>query len=147
MKMKTYSSRDRASPFVEYSLIYGTIGILILLAAGFIPLSYIPFSCPFKIITGLPCPTCGGIRAFIHLAHLDPAGALVMNPLISFLTILGTVLLLYSTLALFIKPLRLKMEFNDREKRVLRFGVIGIIVLNWIYLISSQIYRDSLTIR
>ena len=33
-------------------------------------------------ITGLPCPGCGMTRAFIHLLHLDFAGAWQMHPFV-----------------------------------------------------------------
>lgn len=29
--------------------------------------------CPFRALTGLPCPLCGGTRAFEHAARLDIA--------------------------------------------------------------------------
>lgn len=35
--------------------------------------------CPWLLLTGLPCPTCGGLRAAARLTHLDLAGALAMN--------------------------------------------------------------------
>lgn len=38
-------------------------------------------SCRFKEFLGLPCPTCGGTRAFAALSQGDLAGALRLNPL------------------------------------------------------------------
>lgn len=35
--------------------------------------------CPWLLVTGRPCPTCGGLRAIARLTHLDVAGALAMN--------------------------------------------------------------------
>ncbi len=37
--------------------------------------------CPFKMATGLPCPGCGGLRAFELLMRGDALGALWTNPL------------------------------------------------------------------
>jgi hypothetical protein len=37
--------------------------------------------CPFRELTGLPCPACGTTRAALALARLDPAGAIALNPL------------------------------------------------------------------
>jgi len=37
--------------------------------------------CPFKALTGLPCPGCGMTHAFLALGRLDFAGAFAANPL------------------------------------------------------------------
>ena len=41
----------------------------------------IPFGCPFKTITGIPCPGCGGIRATRYLLSGEIQNALYINPL------------------------------------------------------------------
>jgi hypothetical protein len=38
--------------------------------------------CPFRAITGLDCPGCGGLRAVNDLTHLDLAGAASSNLLL-----------------------------------------------------------------
>jgi len=38
--------------------------------------------CPFKAVTGLPCPGCGMTHAFLALGRLDFAGAFSANPLV-----------------------------------------------------------------
>jgi len=35
--------------------------------------------CPFLLLTGQPCPGCGGLRAMNNLTHGDVAGALSSN--------------------------------------------------------------------
>jgi hypothetical protein len=44
--------------------------------------------CPFKAVTGLPCPGCGITHAFLALGRLDLAGAWAANPLVFPLSVL-----------------------------------------------------------
>ncbi len=44
--------------------------------------------CPFKALTGLPCPGCGMTHAFLALGRLDFSGAWGANPLVFPLTAL-----------------------------------------------------------
>lgn len=37
--------------------------------------------CPIRFFLGISCPGCGITRAWIHLLHLDPAGAFACHPL------------------------------------------------------------------
>jgi hypothetical protein len=37
--------------------------------------------CPFRALTGLPCPFCGGTTAAVRLGHADIRGALSASPL------------------------------------------------------------------
>ena len=39
------------------------------------------YHCPFKLLTGLPCPLCGLTRACFALLHGDWVSALRLNPL------------------------------------------------------------------
>ncbi|MGH8891389.1 MAG: DUF2752 domain-containing protein [Acidothermaceae bacterium] len=36
--------------------------------------------CPFRAITGIPCPICGSTTAAMRLGHLDLVGAMRANP-------------------------------------------------------------------
>ena len=40
--------------------------------------------CPFKLLTGLPCPGCGITRAIMLLFHFDILGAFKMSPNVVF---------------------------------------------------------------
>jgi hypothetical protein len=57
-------------------------GVLLVAAGGLpfaagavIPAEGLTFApgCPFRAVTGLPCPMCGGTRAFAHVARGDGA--------------------------------------------------------------------------
>jgi hypothetical protein len=45
----------------------------------------IPLFCPFKVLTGIPCPGCGMTRALISMTKGDFHGALGYNPFSFFL--------------------------------------------------------------
>ena len=38
-------------------------------------------NCPFRALTGIPCPGCGMTRAFLCLLRLDPRGAFLYHPM------------------------------------------------------------------
>jgi Protein of unknown function (DUF2752) len=45
----------------------------------------IPFFCPFKALTGIPCPGCGMTRAILSITKGDFQGAIGYNPFSFFL--------------------------------------------------------------
>jgi hypothetical protein len=56
----------------------GLVGVVAILF--FAPFG-VKWPCPLKVLTGLPCPTCGMTRAARLVAHGDFAGATHMHPL------------------------------------------------------------------
>jgi hypothetical protein len=40
-------------------------------------------ACPWRMLTHLPCPGCGGTRAFLRLGALDLPGAFAASPLVT----------------------------------------------------------------
>ncbi|MFT4187266.1 MAG: DUF2752 domain-containing protein [Aeromicrobium sp.] len=47
--------------------------------------------CPFLLITGQPCPGCGGLRAVNNLTHGDVLGAISSNAFaVAFVAVMGT---------------------------------------------------------
>lgn len=52
-------------------------------AVGWMP------KCPFHVLTGLDCPSCGSTRAFHHILHGEVADGLAYNPMLPVLWILG----------------------------------------------------------
>jgi hypothetical protein len=56
------------------------ISALSFFAARFLPLLASPYRCPFRLLFGIPCMTCGMTHAFVHLAHGQVRDALAANP-------------------------------------------------------------------
>src|SRR5258708_37301922 len=53
-------------------------------ASGLLVLAWLPMPhtvCPFRMLTGLPCPFCGGAHAGIDLGRGHPVAALRASPL------------------------------------------------------------------
>ena len=120
-----------------YKLI--TIEVFILL---FIIMSYqlkLPIFCPFKYITGIPCPGCGGQRALFSILHGDIINAMCINPLSVFVILFA-----------FIAPVWLFVDCyrgTDSLHRVMKskwswktITIVAIIIIaNWIWNIYKQI--------
>jgi hypothetical protein len=57
---------------------------LALVVCACIPISWVttaPSFCPFKVLTGLPCPGCGMTRSVVTLMHGDLATSVYFHPL------------------------------------------------------------------
>lgn len=90
--------------------------------------------CPFKAITGWPCPGCGSTRSALALAHLDLGAALAVSPLatLAWVALIGGGLIA-GGLALAGRPLR---EPRGSVPRWLRWAVMLGIAVNWAYLLA-----------
>jgi Protein of unknown function (DUF2752) len=95
------------------------------------------FSCPVKVATGLPCPTCGGTRATLALARLSPREALAANPAVT-LGWLAVVLggLVAMPLAFTGRPLP---TLPRRLPVSVRLAAVALVVANWVYLYKAGI--------
>jgi uncharacterized protein DUF2752 len=109
----------------------GGVGVLFLLRT----LHLHGVVCYFKAITGLPCLTCGGTRATWRLLALDPAGALVLNPLAT-VAVVGVAAWALADLALMARGSALRLRLSSRAAGVARLGGVLALLLNWAYLIA-----------
>lgn len=93
--------------------------------------------CVFLAVTGHPCLTCGMTRATIRFFHGDFVGAVRWNPLI-FIALCGlSIFDAYAFAVLVTRAPRLRLiQFGSTEKTFLRALAIGLLLANWIYLLS-----------
>ncbi len=66
------------------SLIFSIVGVLFAILMpvnenGELPVTLV--ACPYRTITGNPCPFCGSTRSFVLTGHLRIREALEMNPI------------------------------------------------------------------
>ena len=111
------------------------IGLLVVLLVP--PVLHVLPGCLFQSATGVPCPTCGGIRAAVALAHGDPLRAVAWNPLAA-LAVLGLAVYLpyaWLTLAGVVRPIRTGW-LSPPMPVWLRWTLVVLLATNWIYLVA-----------
>ncbi len=95
--------------------------------------------CPFLSVTGYPCLTCGATRCSMALFHGDFSIAWSWNPL-ALIALCGVALFdLYAVVVLLARLPRLRViDWTTAEANAVRIGVIGLIAVNWIYLLAHH---------
>ncbi|WP_137294576.1 DUF2752 domain-containing protein [Nocardioides dongxiaopingii] len=82
--------------------------------------------CPFRRVTGLPCPGCGLTRSWVDLAHGDLAGAWAMNPF-------GIVLVAaLAVLVVLVVRARLRGDAPPRLDAWLRRPAVLVVLAGWL---------------
>ena len=91
--------------------------------SGFFPI------CPFRFLTGLTCPGCGGTRALHQLLHGNFETAFTLNPLLLIaIPFLLFLLIRYSVIAMrggVPRPIALPINFT--------YAILVIILSFWIF--------------
>lgn len=120
----------------ELSAVWGFGGMSLLLALARLSLVWplpLPF-CLWKALTGVPCPFCGGVRCFQAAARLDFAAAFHWNPL-AFAACVGITVWFIAWTAERLWHRRWLEALRPLFRvRAVKLGIIGAILLNWIYL-------------
>jgi hypothetical protein len=108
-----------------------------MIAARYLPITDMVPTCVFKAFTGIPCPTCGTTRSLVHLAHGDILGSLILNPLFSLAMITALFLFFARSAVLPFNRSRITLTLTHCEGVLLRAGIVGIFMSNWIYLMVN----------
>jgi len=112
---------------------FALVAAVSFLAARFLPLLDIHSECPFRLVTGLPCATCGMTHAFVALARGDPGAAWSSSPLGALLAAGGW---LYALLDLARIALGLPWRsLPQRAWRALALAAVSAAALNWAWML------------
>lgn len=95
--------------------------------------------CIFHAVTGHPCATCGATRSAIALFHGRFLAAWTWNPLV-FVSYCAVIFFnLYAIAVVVSRGPRLRLaRITTTEVKVLRAGVIVLLMTNWIYLLLAR---------
>lgn len=129
----------RGKSDLDLGLIYGGIGIFGFLVARYLSeLTALLPPCPFHLLTGFPCPTCGVTRSSILLSRFRLLDAFLTNPLFVLLCF-GVGVWALSAFVLYISGMRVRIELAAGAKPLFRILLIGSILANWAYLIVMRV--------
>lgn len=136
----TYEWRHLHAREIDHERLWLCVAIAcgVLLALGQVSSQFelhVP-QCMLKLITGLPCPTCGGTRALrALLGHGDVLAALRWNPLVTIGALAAVPFLTYAAIVTIFRGRRLRMLIAEADKQLLRNAAWIAILANWIFLI------------
>lgn len=135
MKRKLWSCLQRYKPFLYIVGIEG-LAVLLVYAQAYLP---IPLGCPFKAITGIPCPGCGGIRAAQFILSGKFLDALYTNPLSCILIVFLSILPIWQWVDCYRQTHTLHQFLHSPWHKSVYF-ILGILVLlNWLWNIQKQL--------
>jgi len=116
--------------------VFAAIFALSFLAARLPPLLGLPYACPFKALTGVPCATCGMTHAFVYLAHGELRAALAASPLGALLA--GAAWLFAAADAAFFALALTPPLPGPRTARALAIAGLIALLANWAFLVVAN---------
>jgi hypothetical protein len=98
-----------------------------------------PVICPFRAVTGLPCPTCGLVRTTAALLHGRIGEAVLTNPFDAFfLIIVVPVGIVFWSLNLAF-GVAVRISSGRTERMVFWWTVVAVVAANWVYVLVTQL--------
>jgi len=97
-----------------------------------------PAICPFRATTGLPCPTCGLVRAAGAILRGNIGAALLLNPFdaIFLLVAVPAAALVLAANRLF--GIAIRTDITAVEKRLFLSVAVTLLAANWVYVLLTQ---------
>ena len=136
-----FGSRPPWPGEINLGVIFGAVIILGLpVAFGFGDyfVSIYP-GCPFKIMTGIPCLTCGFTRSVLALRNGDFSRSLRISPLLWALVTIILLWFMWSAVLYFTKKEIPEIKIRIGERKWVLGGVLLFLILYWGYLIWTGV--------
>jgi hypothetical protein len=130
--------RERPYPVPGAAAAAGCVLLVLGLVVAWADVNGGPVLCPFRHTTGLPCPSCGLLRAAGSLMRGDVTGAFVVNPLDSLLLLAAPPALAVLALTNRAGGKALRVDVSRRERIALWSLLAAVILANWAYVLVTR---------
>ena len=97
-----------------------------------------PVACPFRAVTGLPCPTCGLTRVAHWLMRGDVSSALAINPFDTLFLLIAVPLFALLWVANLTGWFTVRVSMSRVERRVAWTLLAAAVLANWAYVLLTS---------
>jgi hypothetical protein len=112
--------------------------VLGLMVASVPPETESPVTCPFRLVTGLPCFSCGLVRAAHWLMRGEVGRAFAVNPLMAAGLLVAAPLLAALWLLNRLFGVAVRLELGPAERRAAWVLLAASVVANWAYVLATH---------
>jgi hypothetical protein len=126
---------------IDHEMLWGSV-FAVSLAGGAAWVHWLglpPVVCPFRWITGLPCPACGATHAFAALLNGHLAASLAFHPAVAPGCLLGVLYAAYAFVVVALQLPRLRLAPDRRDAAIARWTTVGAIGAFWALRIWGQV--------
>ena len=93
--------------------------------------------CRLHLLTGIPCPTCGGTHAVARLASGHPLSALATNPLVTVATLGLAAWAILGVITTVVPRWRRQLVASPGDGRRLAVLAVVLLALDWLWLLTT----------
>ena len=135
----TFVRGQRAFPVPRAAILAGALLLALGIVAAALPgIEDGPVACPFRAVTGLPCPTCGLTRATHSLMRGDLDGALAINPFDTLFLLIAVPLFAALWVANSASRFTVRVSMSPVERRVAWVLLAAVALANWAYVLLTH---------
>ena len=126
-------------PIPRAALLTGALLIALGIVAAALPgIENGPVACPFRAVTGLPCPTCGLTRVTHWLMRGDVGSALAINPFDTLFLLVAVPLFTALWVANLTGRFTVRVSMSSAERRVAWGLLTAVVLANWAYVLMTH---------
>jgi phosphatidylserine synthase len=124
---------------IDHERLWGWVGLAAAVCGATILATVGPLTvaCPFKHLSGLPCPTCGSTRAVMALLEGEWSDALWLNPATTLAIVCSTVTIPIALWTSRAGHRRWRLVVTSREAGWIRLGALAVIAAQWCFLMLT----------